>query len=87
MINVSPAVKLSHHGRRSGGVLLLVRKCFSKLTERVDIMYDQMIVVKFAKTLFNTTHDVLLICVYVPPQGSPYTKETATKHHKEIIEW
>jgi len=39
---VSPAVKLSHHGRRSGGVLLLVRKCFSKLIERVDIMYDQM---------------------------------------------
>ena len=28
-------------------------------------MCDQMIVVKFAKTLFNTTHDVLLICVYV----------------------
>ena len=83
---VSPAVKLSHHGRRSGGVLLLVRKCFSKLIERVDIMYDQMIVVKFAKTLFNTTHDVLLICVYVPPQGSPYYNTAECNCHIDLID-
>ena len=83
---VSPAVKLSHHGRCSGGVLLLVRKCFSKLIERVDIMYDQMIVVKFAKTLFNTTHDVLLICVYVPPQGSPYYNTAECNCHIDLID-
>ena len=45
---VSLAVELSHYGRLLGGVLLLVRKCFSKLIEWVDILYEQMIVVRFS---------------------------------------
>ena len=84
--HVSPAVKLSHYGIRSGGVLLLVRKSFSKLIERVDIMYDQMIVVKFAKTLFNTTLEVLLICVNVPPQASPYYNTAECNCHIYLID-
>ena len=84
----SSAVKLSNNGRRSGGVLLLVRKCFSKLIERIDIMYDQMIVVRFAKTVFNITHDILLIilCVYVPPQGSPYYITAECNCHIDLID-
>ena len=68
----SLAVSLSHHGRRSGGILLLVRKCFSKQIERVDVPYDQMIVLKFFKMPFRTLYDIILKCVYVPPQGNPY---------------
>ena len=68
----SLAVSLSHHARRSGGILLLVRKCFSKQIERVDIPYDQMIVLKFFKMPFRTVYDIILKWVYVPPQGSPY---------------
>ena len=49
-------------------------------------MYDQMIMVMFAKTLFNTTHDVLLICFYVPPQGSPYYNTAECKRHIDPID-
>ena len=49
-----------------------MRKCFSKQIERVDIPYDQMIVLKFFKMPFRTVYDIILKWVYVPPQGSPY---------------
>ena len=83
---VSPTVKLSHHGRRSGDVLLLAKRCFSKLTERTDTPCDQMIVVKLSKTLFNTTLDVMLICVCVPPQGSPYYNTAECNCHIDFID-
>ena len=64
-----------------------MRKCFSKRIERAHIPYDQMIVVQFPKTLqFNTTHDVLLISVYVPPQGSPYCNTTECNCHIDLID-
>lgn len=47
--HVSPAMKLLHQGRRAGSVLLLVKRCFSKLIERIDTPYDQMIVAKLSE--------------------------------------
>ena len=51
---ISPGIKfISHQCRRSGGVLLSVKRCFSKLIERTDTPYDQMIVVKLSQNTFQ----------------------------------
>ena len=34
---LSPAVKLSHHGRRSGGVTVLVRKNLKRCVHKIDV--------------------------------------------------
>ena len=60
--HVSPAMKLLHQGRRAGSVLLLVKRCFSKLIERIDTPYDQMIVVKRSKTLSAQRYSNLCFC-------------------------
>ena len=41
---VCPAVKLSYHGRRSGGLLVMVKKQLAKFTERISVDCDNVIV-------------------------------------------
>jgi len=69
---VSPARKLSQRGRSSGGIVCLVDRKFAKYFRRVLYNYDNVIVFKVCKTLFNTDKDVLMFNVYIPPCGSPY---------------
>ena len=45
-----------------------------------------MIVVKLSKTLFNTTLDVIQICVYVPPQESMYYSTAECNCHIDFID-
>lgn len=80
------AVKLSHQGRRSGGVMLLVKKCLAKFVEKIDTIFDQLIVLKLSKTLFKGTYDVMLIAAYVPPQGSKYYATAETNCHLETLD-
>ena len=77
---------LPHRGRCSEGVLLLAKGCFSKLIERIDTPYVQMMIVKLSKTLFNITLDVILICVYVPPQRSTYYNTAECNCHIDLID-
>ena len=44
------------------------------------------IVVKFTKTLFNTKHEFLLICVYVPLRGSPYCNTAECNCHIDLTD-
>ena len=45
-----------------------------------------MIIVKLSKTLFNITLDVILICVYVPPQRSTYYNTAECNCHIDLID-
>ena len=54
---VCPAVKLSYHGRRSGGLLVMVKKQLAKLTERISVDYDNVIVLKLSGALLGTEED------------------------------
>ena len=69
---VSAAQKLSHKGRRSGGIICLVSHSISAWVRQVDCCYDNVLVFRFCGHLFNSDRDVLLVSVYVPPTGSPY---------------
>lgn len=74
-----PAAKLSHHGRSSGGVVVLVRNEYYDFVSRVDVSCDQVIVLKFDKSLFNTDCDVFFVACYVPPSDSPAYNDSSHK--------
>ena len=69
---ISPAKRLSKLGRRSGGVLCLIKKEYGRYFEQVHCRYDNVIVFKISKILLATSCDNLLFCVYIPPVDSPY---------------
>jgi len=69
---ISPAKKLSNKGRRSGGVLCLVRKELKLFFEPIPCRYDNILIFKIKKSLLATSSDNLLFCVYIPPVDSPY---------------
>ena len=83
---ISPALKLSIQGRKSGRVLVLVNKQLTDVVERIDIGLDHTVVLKMPKTLFNTPHDVIVLCTYVPQLGSPYYNNATYKSHIENID-
>lgn len=67
-----PAVKLSNQGRRSGGVLFLVRRALENFVEVIDLTLDYIVVLKFDKTVFSSDKHVILCGAYVCPPDSPY---------------
>ena len=69
---VSPARKLSGRGRRSGGVICLIAKSYSHLFAPVKTVTENVLLFKAKKELFGVGRDVMIICSYIPPQGSPY---------------
>ena len=46
---LSPAIKLSHQGRRSGGILVMVRKNMFGFVQEIGVQCDNMLVLKLSK--------------------------------------
>lgn len=86
IIFIAPAKKLSRQGRRSGGIVVSIRKCFAHLFRQVTVKFDNFIVLDSSKALLNTDKDVLFIFVYIPPSGSPAYAQTADGVGAEQIE-
>ena len=59
-------------GRRSGGLLLLIRKQLELFVERITLPYDHIVGMKLSKELIKSNGDVILIGAYVPPKGLPF---------------
>ena len=75
-VYVAPAKKLSKQGRRSGGVVVLLRKCFVHFCTEIKVKYDNFIVLEMSHKLFQTDRPVLMIFMYAPPRDSPaYARE------------
>ena len=64
----APAVKLSHRGRRSGGVVIMAKRAIAQRIFEVKCAHDNMIILRIS----GFTSDVIMVCVYVPPLDSPY---------------
>ncbi|RUM94910.1 MAG: hypothetical protein DSZ28_00750, partial [Thiothrix sp.] len=63
----SPGKVLSALGRRSGGVVTLIRKSLGLRATKLQLQYDNMLVFKL-----EYTEPVFIVCVYIPPVDSPY---------------
>jgi hypothetical protein len=82
----SPAVKLSKHGRRSGGVALFVKKEIMQYVSQVHCPFDNMICVKIDKQFIGLDRDLLFVFVYIPPYQSPFYKDSDVKCHIHNVE-
>jgi hypothetical protein len=67
-----PALKLSKQGRHSGGVVCLIKKDICKYVKQIITTVHNMFVFLCDKCIFGTEKDVLFVCTYIPPEGSPY---------------
>jgi hypothetical protein len=85
-IYTAKAQKLSYQGRCSGGVMVLVRKCFERFIERIETTCENIVILKLSKELLGTPKDVMHLSVYLPPSNSPFWKTTQNGYGHELIE-
>ena len=78
---VSPAIKLSHQGRRSGGILVMVRNNMSSFVQEIGVQYHNIVVLKLSKEAFGCDRDIMYIATYIPPPGSPFYDLSETACH------
>ena len=78
---VSPAIKLSHQGRRSGGILVMVRNNMSSFVQEIGVQYHNIVVLKLSKEAFGCDRDIMYIATYIPPPGSPFYDLSQTACH------
>ena len=71
-IFTSYASKLSHHGRYSGGVIVLAKKKYSKYFQRIKTDVPNTVILQISKELTNYDKDVLFVSSYIPPDDSPF---------------
>ena len=71
-----PAVKLNDQGRRTGGVSILVKRTLEKFTEVINLTLDNIVLLKFDKTVFSSYKYVILCGAYVCPPDSPCYKQS-----------
>ena len=68
------AKKLSHQGRYSGVVVVMVRKQYSPYVKQIFTDLENMTVLKIDKELLQTPEDLMLVCSYMSPYDSAYCK-------------
>ena len=79
----SSAIKLSSHGRRSGGAVILIKKSYSLKVTSIPCRQDNMVAVKISSP---DGHDIVITCVYIPPTDSPYYRDKLIKCNLELLE-
>ena len=80
------AKKLSHHGRFSGGIIVLIRKKFASHVKQIDVKNENVIVVKIHKDLLSVNKDIMLVCTYIHPYDSPFWKYHQNGYGMEVLE-
>ena len=66
---LSPAIKHSNMGRRSGGLLVLVKKRLETFVSKIELSAEQILALKISKELIHSDQAVVVVVVYIPPQG------------------
>ena len=69
---VAPAKTLPHQGRKSGRVIVLVKNAFLRFVKRMEVNYDNVIVLELSKELLRSDADVFLVNTDLNPQNSPF---------------
>ena len=64
------AVKLHKYGRAMGGIAVYIKKHIAKYIKRLNVDFSHGIALEICKTYTNLDFDIILLCVYIPPEGS-----------------
>ena len=65
-------MKLSVAGRPSGGVLTLIKCQLVPFIRKIEVKSGNMLAFIVDKSVFSVSKNVVLICCYIPPEGSRY---------------
>jgi len=82
----APGVKLSRHGRRCGGVALLIKKTLEQFVTSVNCKYDNILCIKLAKEMLESEKDIIFVTAYIPPYQSPYYRDKETDCGIKLLE-
>ena len=66
--------------------MVLIRTKLLPLLRQLDCKHDNMLLFIIDKECFGLLKDILLVCVYVPPTGSPCYNVTGTDNGIGIVE-
>ena len=85
---VSNGVKLSDAptARLCGGIAVLVKKEFVSFINRIDMEYDNCVVLKLSSQLTGFQLDCVLIGIYLPPHNSAYYSGTDVYNGVSLLE-
>ena len=72
VVYCKPAVKLTRQGRRSGGVMCLVRKELATHIRELNCDSGNFLCFLLNKNMLQLDRDVVYMCAYVPPENSSY---------------
>ena len=78
-----PGIKLSRHGRRSGGVLVIIRSALARYVTLVPCNHDNIVIIRLKDVICK---DLLIINVYIPPADSPYYKDKEVKNNILLLD-
>ena len=81
-----PAEQFSHHGRPSGGLVLLVKKTLKDMVEKIETGISHVLSIKIKKEFLGTSQDLLYICTYIHPVGSIFYSNKDYQNTLEEIE-
>ena len=83
-----PALKLSNHGRASGGIIVIVKNHINEILniECIDHDFDNVVCLKMNYDIANYFNDVFLIVPYLPPASSPFYNVTNYNHGFELLD-
>ena len=81
-----PALKLTARGRRSGGVVCLIKNELCLYIKPIDVDSDYFCAFIVDKSVTGTSKDVMYICGYIPPEGSPYYKFNTVENGVALLE-
>lgn len=77
---------LGNRGRNSGGVLLLIKNCFTKFIKQIQLDCENAVAVIIDKALWGTEKDVMMVACYIPPEHSPVYDGLVLKDGIQILE-
>ena len=73
---VAPAKKCSHHGRQSGGVVVLVKNTFLIFIRQVHSSTEIQYILEIDRELMGTESNVFLVNTYPNPPNIPFYDTT-----------
>ena len=87
-IYVAPGIKLSESvfGRLCGGVACLIKKSLTPFVTYIYLDYNNMLAFKIDHALLGTSQDCILLGAYIPPENSPFYKQTEIQNGISVIE-
>ena len=80
------AERFSTLGRPSGGLAVLFSKKLAPFIEIIKTNISHIICLKIARTLFNSTKDLLYVCCYVHPPNSIFYSNKEYDNTMEMLE-